>query len=257
MNLIKKIGLSGMAIGLMLALTLMWSVALAQTETNAVSTDIPPELVPLAQDLGCQNSAECAEKFDANLEQGIALAQKYDIYTPEQEKLASTFQTEVLERLRTVSQDNFEEEILALANKILSEKPALARIMSVTRQGVDNAETIINTVKEAGVDIRTCQKSPEDLSREQLIACVRASSNLSSKEKVAGDYIPKENAKAGEVQQMLDLENSLLAGEYSGLGQIGVEQAGQLCLKPGSESITDCDRIAQRFFGAEGVKHLQ
>ena len=93
------------------------------------------------------------------------------------------------------------------------EKPALAKMMSVTRQTVNAAEIIINTVKEAGVDIRTCQKSPEDLSREQLIACIKASNNLSSKEKVAGDYIPKENAKAGEAQQMLDLEISLLAGE--------------------------------------------
>ena len=258
MNLTKRINLSGMALGLglVLASMLMFSIALAQTETTATA-DIPPELVSLAQDLGCQTSAECAEKFDANIEQGIALAQKYDIYTPEQEKVASTFKTEVLERLKTVSQDNFEEEILALANKILSEKPALAKTMGVTRQTVKAVETIISTVKDAGVDVRTCQKSPENLSREQLIACVKAGSDLSGKGTLVGDYIPKGNAKAGEVQQMLDLENSLLAGEYSGLGKIGVEEAGQICLKPGSESITDCDRIARKFFGNEGVKHLQ
>ena len=244
MSLNKKIGLAGIAIGLVLA-------------TTVAAADIPPELLLLAQDLGCQTSDECAEKFDANIETGIALAQKYNIYTSEQEKVAITFQTEVLERLRTVSQDNFEEEILALANKILSEKPALARTMGVTRQIVNNAETIINTIKDAGVDIRTCQKSPEDLSREQLIACIKASNDLSNKEKSVGDYIPKGNVKAEEAERMLDLENSLLAGEYSGLGQIGVEQAGQVCLKPGSESITDCDRIAERFFGAEGLKHLQ
>lgn len=263
MNLIKRISLPRMAIGLvgiMLALMLVFGVALAPTETTAqttIATDIPQELVSLAQDLGCQTTAQCAEKFDANLEQGIILAQKYDIYTPEEKKLAATFKTEVLERLRTVSQDNFEEEILALANKILKEKPALAKTMGVTRQEVNNAETIINTVKNAGVDIGICQKSPEDLSREQLIACIKASNDLSSKEKVVGDYIPKENTKAKEAERMLDLENSLLAGEYSGLGKIGVEQAGQLCLKPGSESIDDCDRIAERFFGNEGVKHLQ
>src|SRR3989344_5673315 len=161
MNLIKRISLPRMAIGLVgiaLALMLVFGVALAQTETTAqttIATDIPQELVSLAQDLGCQTSAECALKFDANIEQGIILAQKYDIYTPEQEKLAASFKTEVLERLRTVSQDNFEEEILALANKILKEKPALAKTMGVTRQGVDNAETIISTIKDAGVDIRT------------------------------------------------------------------------------------------------------
>ena len=263
MNLIKRISLSRMAIGLVgivLALMLVFGVALAPTETTAqttIATDIPQELVSLAQDLDCQTVAQCAEKFDANFEQGITLAQKYDIYTPEEKKLAATFQTEVLERLRTVSQDNFEEEILALANKILKEKPALAKTMGVTRQGVDSAEIIINTVKDAGVDIGICQKSPEDLSREQLIACIKASNDLSSKEKVVGDYIPKENTKAKEAERMLDLENSLLAGEYSGLGKIGVEQAGQICLKPGSESIADCDQIAQRFFGNEGVKYLQ
>src|SRR3989344_4134764 len=134
MKLTKKMSLSGIRLGLILPLMLMFSVALAQTETVAVSSDIPKELVSLAQDLGCKTSAECALKFDANLEQGITLAQKYDIYTPEQEKIATTFKTEVLERLKTVSQDNFEEEILALANKILKEKPSLAKTMGVTKQ---------------------------------------------------------------------------------------------------------------------------
>ncbi len=257
MILTKRINLFGLAIGLVLVSLPVSSVALAQTETVAVSADVPKELVSLAQDLGCQTKVECAEKFDANIEQGIALAQKYDIYTPEQEKVAATFKTEVLERLRGVSQDNFEEEILVLANKILKEKPALARTISLTRQTVNAAETIINTVKEAGVDIRVCQKSPEDLSREQLIACVKAGNNLSSKEKTAGDYIPKGNVKAEEAGRMLDLEDSLLAGEYSSLGKINAEEAGRICLKPGSESIADCDQIAQKFFGNEGVKQLQ
>ena len=256
MSLTKKINLLGV-VGLGLVALFISGIALAQTETTTVSTDIPKELVFLAQDLGCQTKEQCALKFDANLEQGITLAQKYDIYTPEQEKIATTFKTEVLERLKTVSQDNFEEEILALANKILKEKPALAKTMSLTRQTVNAAETIINTVKDAGVDIRTCQKSPEDLSREQLIACVKAGNNLSSKGTIVEDYIPKGNAKAGEVEQMLALENSLLAGEYAGLGKARAEEAGQICLKPGSESVSDCDRIAQKFFGPEGVQELQ
>ena len=257
MSLTKKMNLSVVVIGLLLASLFVSSIALAQTETTTASSDIPKELVSLAQDLGCKTSAECALKFDANLEQGITLAQKYDIYTPEQEKIATTFKTEVLERLKTVSQDNFEEEILALANKILSEKPALAKTMSLTRQTINAAETVVSTVKAAGVDIRTCQKSPEDLSREQLIACVKAGNNLSSKGTLVADYIPKGNVKAGEAEQMLALETSLLAGEYSGLGKVSVEEAGQICLKPGSESVSDCDRIAQKFFGNEGVKHLQ
>src|SRR3989344_5153074 len=248
MNLIKR-SLLGMSVGLTLAFS--FGVAYAQT------ADIPAELVSLAKDLGCQSKAECAEKFNTNIEQGITLAQKYDIYTPEQEKVAGAFKEEGLERLRGVSQNNFEQEILALANKILKDKPALAKTMGVTQQGVDAAQTITNTIKDAGVDIRTCQKSPENLSREELIACVKAGNNLSGKGTSVGDYIPKENIKAGEVQKMLDLENSLLAGEYPGLGKIGVEEAGQICLKPDSESITDCDKIATRFFGAEGVQDLQ
>ncbi|MEK7128595.1 MAG: hypothetical protein AAB933_03480, partial [Patescibacteria group bacterium] len=262
MTFAKKISLYGVVMGLVLmSVLMMWSVALAQTETTALSTtvsaDIPKELVSLAEDLGCQTKVECAAKFNADIEQGIVLAQKYDIYTPEQEKVATSFKTEVLERLRGVSQDDFEGEILALANKILKEKPALAKTMSLTRQTVNAAETIINTVKDAGVSIQTCQQSPEDLSREQLIACVKAGNNLSNKGTAVGEYIPKGNAKAGEAEKMLALETSLLAGEYSGLGKISVEEAGQICLKPGSESITDCGIIAQKFFGNEGLKELQ
>ena len=244
MNLIKKEYLFGLAMGLMFPLL-------------AFAAEIPSELVQLAKELDCQTTTECAEKFDANIEQGIALAQKYDIYNAEEKKVAETYKTEVLERLRGVSQDNFEKEILVLANKILKEKPALARTIGVTRQAVDTAETIINTVKSAGVDVRTCQKSPEDLSRQQLIACVKAGGDLSNKEKSVGDYIPKGNAKAGEVKRMLELEDSLLAGQYSGLGKITAEQAGEICLKSGSESIPDCDRIAKKFFGDEGVEHLK
>ncbi len=259
MTLTKRISLYGVIVGLVSVLT--FNVALAQTGTATQNTiapaDIPKELVSLAQDLGCQTKVQCAEKFNADIEQGIALAQKYDIYTPEQKKVAATFKAEVLERLRGVSQENFEQEILVLANKILKEKPALAKTMSLTKQTVNAAETIINTVKDAGVDIRICQKSPEDLSREQLIACVKAGNNLSGKGTAVGEYIPKENAKAGEAEKMLALETSLLAGEYPELGKVSVKQAGQICLKSGSESITDCDKIAQRFFGNEGVQQLQ
>ena len=220
MNSIKKVSLLGVMASLLFAFSVM-------------AAEIPPELVSLAKDLGCQTKVECAQKFNANLGQGIALAQKYNIYTPEQQKVAVSFKTEVLEKLSGVSQDNFEEEILVLANKILKEKPALAKTMGVTKQGVSAAETIINTVKSAGVDIRTCQKSPEDLSREELIACVKAGNELSNKGTAVENYIPKENVRATDVGKMLDLEKSLLAGEYSGLGKISSEQAGQVCLKSG------------------------
>src|SRR3989338_1980979 len=40
-----------------------------------------------------------------------------------------------------------------------------------------------------------------------------ASNDLSNKEKSVGDYIPKGNLKAEEAERMLDLENSLLAGD--------------------------------------------
>ncbi len=212
MNLIKRVSLSGIAMGLVLSSLLLFGVVLAQNDTTSKTTtapsDISPKLIPLAQELNCKTKTECAQKFDANFEQGITLAQKYDIYTKAQSNAAETFKTEVLEQLRNVSQDNFEQKILELANKILKDKPTLAGTLGVTLQTVTTAETIVKT-------------------------------------------------KVVDAQKRVDLEQALLSGEYTGLGKVSVEQAGQICLKSGSESIADCDKIAARFFGPEGVNTLK
>ena len=51
------------------------------------------------------------------------------------------------------------------------------------------------------------------------------------------------------------LDEALAKGDYPELGKTA-EEAGQKCLKSGSESLKSCDEVAQKFFGPEGVKEL-
>ena len=69
-------------------------------------------------------------------------------------------------------------------------------------------------------------------------------------------YIPKgviEKTNMADIAASLD--EALSRGDYSELGKTA-EEAGQKCLKSGSESLKSCDEIAQKFFGPEGVKEL-
>ena len=272
MELSKKITWFWIIIGISFLFVLFPIFALAQIETPTETTiqtttpetisnaeTIPSNLTSLAQDLGCATKTECSEKFEENFEQGMILAEKHNVYNAEQKTLATVFQKEVLAKLSaTTNQDNFEEELVILAREILNKKPALAKQIGFTKQQVEATETIIQTVKDAGVNMQTCKQSPETLSREQLIACVKAGNDLSGKEKSVEQYISKEKiARAGEVGQMFELDQALANGEFPELGNINIEEAGEICLRPESKTISDCDKIAEKFFGAEGVNELQ
>ncbi|NUQ57341.1 MAG: hypothetical protein HUT38_02560 [Candidatus Paceibacter sp.] len=226
---------------------------LAQEQTAA--GDIPQELLPLAQELGCASRDECEKAFNNNFEKGLELAEKHKVYGEEQRKIALSFKQEVIARLSAAAEENFDEMIVKIANDILK-KPTVAKTLKIDKEEVRAAETIVTEIRNAGVSTDICSRPAESLTREQLISCFEASKKLAKQSKIVERYMPR---GVIEKTEMLDsavkLEEALARGEYQGLGKTA-EEVGQKCLRPGSESLTACDEIAVKYFGPEGVKEL-
>src|SRR3990167_3743438 len=220
-------------------------------------SEIPENLIPLAEELGCQTKEECAKAFDANFENGIELAEKYKVYSKEQSDIAQSYKQEVISKLSGITEENFEEEIVKIAKELLK-NPKLAKSFQLDKDTVTAAETIVTEVKNAGVGVDICSQSAETLSREQLIGCLEASKKLAKKTNIVQvqKYIPRGMIEKTNMADMAaSLDEALAKGDYPELGKTA-EEAGQKCLKSGSESLTSCDEIAQKFFGPEGVKEL-
>src|SRR3989344_4793102 len=225
-----------------------FQLALAESE-------IPENLVPLANELGCQTKEECAKVFDANFESSVMLAEKYQVYSKEQSEIAKSYKQEVISKLSGLSEENFEEEIVKIAKELLK-NPKLAKSFQLDKDSVTAAETIVTEVKNAGVGVDICSQSAETLSREQLIGCLEASKKLAKKSAIVQKYIPKGVIEKTNMADMAaSLDEALAKGDYPELGKTA-EEAGQKCLKSGSELLKSCDEIAQKFFGPEGVKEL-
>ena len=231
----------------------MAAAVFAQT----AASDIPKDLLPVAQELGCNTKAACETAFNGNLTKGIEIAERYKIYdkNPEIKKLASTFRQEVLSKLASVTEGNFEETIVKIAKDLIEKQPSLAKQLSVTSQEVTAADTIVKEVKKQGVDLSICRQSADSLTREQLVACLNATKNLAEQKDTVKTYISDKRIEASASNDStLKLNEAIAKGEYSQLGAKNAEELGVICLRPGSPAT--CDEIASRFFGSEGVKML-
>jgi len=231
------------------------AVAIFSFQLALAESDIPENLVPLAEELGCQTKEECARAFDSNFEKGIELAEKHNVYNKEQSEIAQSYKQEVISKLSNITEENFEEEIVKIAKELLK-NPKLAKSFQLDKDSVNAAETIVTEVKNAGVGVDICSQSAETLSREQLIGCLEASKKLAKKSAIVQKYIPKGVIEKTNMADMAaSLDEALAKGDYPELGKTA-EEAGQKCLKSGSESLKSCDEIAQKFFGPKGVKEL-
>ena len=258
---INQINLSPIAWFIKFLTLILMLAAFQSVAAQTLATDIPTALAPMAQELGCNSKTECATVFDQNFNKGVQIGIKYDVYKNDQKKqdLATTYQNEVLARLTSTSSANTEEEIIKIAKELIAQKPALAKGLGVSTNNIQAADIILTEVKKNGVDLNVCQKSEDDLSIDELRACLKAAKNLSTNKTITNNFIPKDrldNPKFANIDNLASLGDALKNGDYSQLGQITPEQAGLKCLQPGSESITDCNKIAQQFFGSEGVNKL-
>lgn len=230
-----------------------------QTQSPAAppaASDIPQELVPLAQELGCKSKTECAATFESNFEKGLELAEKYKVYDidPTKKQLVQTYKQEVLIKLQNIKEEDFEKQIIEIANSILKNKPTLARQLSIDRNTILAAETIVTEVKNAGVTLDVCSRPANSLAKEQLLSCLNVGQKLAERPEIVKAYIPEARLERTDFSSaVIKLEEALARGEYRELGATA-DELGAKCLRPDSPAA--CDEIAQKFFGAEGVGEL-
>ncbi len=232
----------------------VFSVSFAFAQT--ADLDIPAKLKPIAEQLGCSTKAACEASCSANLDRCISLAVENGVYSPTQKTLAKQFQDRVLKELSGATVENFEQKVIEVAKQIASKDPNFAKQLGVTKERVRAAETIVEEVRKEGVDLQVCSQSAESLTREQLVACLNASKRIVEKKDVVRPYIPQERiVRVEQVDVTIQLDKALAAGEYAELGVKTAEEVGVICLRPGSPAV--CEKIAERFFGKEGLEELK
>ena len=97
--------------------------------------------------------------------------------------------------------------------------------------------------------------SPQRRSLGNNLSDVWKRAKIGEKNQRSEVYTQRVIEKANMADMAASLDEALSRGDYSELGKTA-EEAGQKCLKSGSESLKSCDEIAQKFFGPEGVKEL-
>src|SRR3989344_524639 len=133
--------------------------------------DIPPQLQALADRIGCDSQVTCKEAFNTNFTQAIEIADELGVYNadPQKKELAQSFKDEVLTQLQDVSQEEFEQKIVAIARDIVNRNKDLADKFSINERKVGAAELIVDEAKQAGVSVEICSRPANSLTKEELL----------------------------------------------------------------------------------------
>ncbi|MDP3794698.1 MAG: hypothetical protein Q8R13_02090, partial [bacterium] len=146
-----------------------------------------------------------------------------------------------------------------LAESLTKKDPEVARALDLVTEKVEQKRAIIEAAGELGVDAARCRDmNPETALVDVLRGCAR----LAKHERVSV-YLPEKAKKAAEFTEgTTSLKESLRRGEIQ-CGDNTTEGCGQYCLnssdaaRPQKTIPAVCREIAARFFGPEGVKHLE
>lgn len=148
-----------------------------------------------------------------------------------------------------------------LSSRLTKSAPEVAKQLDLTAQKIEEKKAIVEAAKEIGVDAFGCRDmNPDTASLDMLRGCAR----LAKHERLRS-ILPEAARRAAELgDASIRLEESLQRKEYQ-CGDNTAEGCGSFCLHPTeatrakSDSTVPpiCRAIAERFFGAEGVRHLE
>lgn len=199
--------------------------------------------------------ADCAE-----------IGKRHSLYTAERAKqvdaVLEEFKGKAVEDLKKCQSA---ECLVSVANDVASRlsksAPEIAKKLDLTPSKIEEKKTIVEAAKEIGVDPIACRDmDPDTAQLDTLRACAR----LAKHERVRA-ILPEEAQRAVEFSDASTrLDESLKRKEYQ-CGDNTAEGCGNFCLnsagpaRSGGESAIPpiCRTIAERFFGAEGVRHLE
>ena len=149
----------------------------------------------------------------------------------------------------------------SIARDLSRSNPSVARAVELTSQNVEAKQAIVDAAKELGVDFEACRTmDPETASVDLLRACARL-----AKDTRVQSHIPEASrGRTDNADATIELKENLASGEVQ-CGNGTLEGCGDFCLNPSAEARAQgaaaipqvCRDIAQRFFGPEGVTHLE
>ena len=149
----------------------------------------------------------------------------------------------------------------SIARDLSRSNPSVARAVELTSQNVEAKQAIVDAAKELGVDFEACRTmDPETASVDLLRACARL-----AKDTRVQQHIPEASrGRTDNADATIALKENLASGEVQ-CGNGTLEGCGDFCLNPSAEARAQgaaaipqvCRDIAQRFFGPEGITHLE
>lgn len=205
-----------------------------------------------------------------NLDEYIAdcaeIGTRHDLFAPEEkaqvESILEELKGQFTEDLKQCTDESCLVDVAnRLARRLQRKDPDLAEELDLTLEKVEEKRVIVETAKEVGVDVEACRTMDPDTAPVELLrACARL-----AKDKRLEGYISEEaRRRANETDTVLLLQESLARGEYQ-CGDNTSNGCGNFCLNPlsGTRSADAsaipqvCREIAERFFGPEGIEHLE
>lgn len=263
----KKLIILVFVVAGLLASAFLFSIAMAFDEGS-------PEFSAALQDLSRATGQQVTTK-----DQAIALCdsekyftscaevgKKYHLYSSEEVKQVDVFVSELKGKIQEELQSCQTTECLIgvankLSQKVSAKNPKLAEQAELTSKFVQKKQAIIEAAKELGVDFEQCRKmDPDTASVETLRGCAK----LAKDSRVRGNLSKEALEHAEMADKSIELQDALKSGQVQ-CGSGTLESCGSFCLKPSTETRTQgtaaipavCRQIAEKYFGLEGVRHLE
>lgn len=251
-------------------LLLAWGAADASARTDVPDARSRAAFQDLSRVSGQVVSTKAQAKSLCNQEKYLAdcaeIGKRHSLYTAERAKqvdaVLEEFKGKAVEDLKKCQSA---ECLVSVANDVASRlsksAPEIAKKLDLTPSKIEEKKTIVEAAREIGVDPVTCRgMDPDTAQLDTLRACAR----LARHERVRA-ILPEEAQRAVELSDAsVRLDESLKRKEYQ-CGDNTAEGCGNFCLNSagparsggGSAIPPICRAIAERFFGAEGVRHLE
>lgn len=249
----------------------LFSPSVLAEETDAAITAALEDLgAAVGQTVSSKDQAVAICDSEKYFEICAKVGREHNLYTSEEVKQVDTFITEIRGALADQLKNCQTTECLLgvaneLAKKVSAKDSKLAESFELTATFVAKKQAVISAAKEAGVDYDTCRNmDPDTAEINTLRACARL-----AKDNRVRDIIPEaaraQAEKYGEyADKSVELRVSLQSGEFQ-CGDGTLDGCGDFCLNPNATDRAQgasvippvCRQIAEKFFGADGVKHLE
>lgn len=231
---------------------------------------IKAALSDLSEIYGDEITTASKAKDICNLEKFMTdcaeIGKKYELYDSDERKQVDIVLSEIKGKMIDDLKNCADKTCLLsvanqLAEKLNKSAPETAKVLDLTPKKVEEKKIIVETARNAGVDIENCRTmDPDTASVELLRACAKIAKN-----EIVQKYLPEEAKRAAELNDSaLNLKESLNKKEFE-CGDGTMDGCGNFCLNPTAETRTQgtsgippvCMTIAKKFFGPDGIKELE